>query len=246
MVMPPEWPPPFELATRVNQATARIAIQQSVSVRLELFGESRRVVRVARLRGLLTTVRSGDEDDDVVLDLSGPYSLLRATTVYGRALSSIVPHLVHTSRFVLRATGKNGAVTRIERTDPIFDEARPPPCDSAIESAFVTRFQQATVEWDLVREPEPVAAGASLVFPDFALVHRRTGRRWLLEIVGFWTPEYLTEKLASLRRAKIENLILCLSDELRCGAGELPTGAIVVPFKKRVDPSVVLQIVERL
>ena len=78
----------------------------------------------------------------------------------------------------------------------------PPPCDSEIESAFVTRFKRATTDWDLVREPEPVAAGATLVFPDFALVHRRTARRVLVEIVGFWTPEYLVEKLAALRRAR--------------------------------------------
>lgn len=36
-------------------------------------------------------------------------------------------------------------------------------------------------------------AAGTLIFPDFELVHRREReRRWLLEIAGFWTPEYLT------------------------------------------------------
>lgn len=248
VIVPERWPAPAELVTRVNQAWVRTTLLQSVSVRLEVLGETRRIVRVAHLRGLLCTVRSEGEPGavDAVLELSGPYSLLRATTVYGRALAAIVPHLVHASRFVLRATAKNGVVTRIERGDPIFDDAGPPPMDSKLESAFAARFAKLTTEWDLVREPAPIAAGATLVFPDFALVHRRTGRRVLLEIVGFWTPEYLSQKLASLRRARIENLILCVSDELRCEPGELPATAIVVPFHRRVDPERVLAVIDTL
>lgn len=246
--VPPRWPEPAALVTHVNQAWARTALLRSVSVRLELFGEARRLVRVARLRGLLCTVRPGRDPSEggTVLDLSGPYSLLRATTVYGRALAAIVPHLAHASRFVLRATAKSGVVTRIERGDPIFDEEPPPEMDSAVESTFAERFRRATREWDLVREPEPVAAGASIVFPDFALVHRRTGRRVLLEIVGFWTPGYLAQKLATLRRAGIENLVLCISDALRCEPGELPPGAFVVPYRRRVEPEHVLAVIDAL
>lgn len=253
-VVPPErWPTPAELVPKVNQAWARATLLESVSVRLEMLGETRRVVRVAHLRGLICTVRAGGQrsggvgdEGDAVLELSGPYSLLRATTVYGRALAAIVPHLVHASRFVLRATAKNGVVTRIERGDPIFDDAPPPPMDSKIESAFAAALAKATTEWDLVREPEPIAAGATLLFPDFALLHRRTGRRVLLEIVGFWTPDYLGRKLASLRRAGVENLVLCVSDELRCEPGELPTSAIVVPFHRRVDAARVLSVIDAL
>jgi hypothetical protein len=40
-------------------------------------------------------------------------------------------------------------------------------------------------------------------------------------------------------------LILCLSDELRCGPGELPDGALVVPFRRRVDPAAVLAVIDR-
>ena len=42
-----------------------------------------------------------------------------------------------------------------------------------------------TASWDVIREPEPVKAGTTLLFPDFALQHRiQPERRWLLEIVG--------------------------------------------------------------
>ncbi|MBK9315811.1 MAG: DUF790 family protein [Acidobacteria bacterium] len=35
-----------------------------------------------------------------------------------------------------------------------------------------------------------------------------------LEIVGFWTPEYLSRKIAKVRDAKLDNLILAVSKKL--------------------------------
>jgi predicted nuclease of restriction endonuclease-like RecB superfamily len=91
------------------------------------------------------------------------------------------------------------------------------------------------------REPEPVAAGGHLLFPDFA-VHPRgePDRRWLVEIVGFWTPEYLATKLARLREARIENLVLCIDEARNVGEGQLPEGARVVWYRRRVEVGRVL------
>jgi hypothetical protein len=47
-------------------------------------------------------------------------------------------------------------------------------------------------------------------------------RRWLLEIVRFWTPDYVKEKLARLRVARLTNLILCIDVERNCTDEELP------------------------
>jgi predicted nuclease of restriction endonuclease-like RecB superfamily len=42
----------------------------------------------------------------------------------------------------------------------------------------------------------------------FALQHRSNPRqRWLLEIVGFWTPDYLARELARYRTACLSNLV---------------------------------------
>ena len=42
------------------------------------------------------------------------------------------------------------------------------------------------------------------------------GRRAILEIVGFWTPEYLDEKLAKIRDADLDHLLLAVSERLEC------------------------------
>ena len=93
----------------------------------------------------------------------------------------------------------------------------------------------------MVREPEPIAADRTLIFPDFALQHRADpGRRWLVEIVGFWTPAYVARKLALYRQARVAHLILCIDEARNCAEADLPAGALVVRSRRRVDPASVL------
>ncbi len=98
----------------------------------------------------------------------------------------------------------------------------------------------------MVREPEPIAADGRLIFPDFALQLRSNpARRWLLEIVGFWTPDYVARKLALYRSARLSNLILCIDEDRNCAEADLPPGALVVRFRRRVDAAAVLRLVGR-
>ena len=57
----------------------------------------------------------------------------------------------------------------------------------------------------------------SVMVPDFRLVHP-DGRSFLLEIVGYWRPEYLRKKFAQVRRAGRHDLILAISERLNPGA----------------------------
>jgi predicted nuclease of restriction endonuclease-like RecB superfamily len=96
-----------------------------------------------------------------------------------------------------------------------------------------------------VREPQPVEAQGAWLFPDFELVHRHDrARRFLLEIVGFWTPEYLADKLRRFRAAGLERVILCVDARRRCSEADLPVGAKVVRYKRRIDPCDVLAILQ--
>ena len=101
--------------------------------------------------------------------------------------------------------------------DPVFPGSAPRQYDSRIEERFAREFRKLAPEWDVVREPEPINADGTLIFPDFALQCRANpARRWLLEIVGFWTPEYVARKLARYRSARLSNLILCIDEERNC------------------------------
>jgi predicted nuclease of restriction endonuclease-like RecB superfamily len=112
--------------------------------------------------------------------------------------------------------------------------------DSQLEERFARDFRKVAPDWDVLREPEPISVGTRLVFPDFALQHRtEQSRRWLVELVGFWTPEYVRRKLALYREARVANLILCIAEDRACAAEELPAGAVILRFRRRVDAAAV-------
>jgi hypothetical protein len=79
--------------------------------------------------------------------------------------------------------------------------------DSAVEREFATRFEALDLDWDLVREPEPLETGASVMIPDFAFDYRYETFRVFFEIMGFWTPEYVEKKLEQLAHVDVELLV---------------------------------------
>jgi predicted nuclease of restriction endonuclease-like RecB superfamily len=247
LVVAPGTLDPGELALRANLLLAQALLERAVRVELEVEGNARAVVRQAALRGLICEVSPSARGEGVRLSVSGPFALFRRTLLYGRALGSLLPVLAWTRRFELTAhtelKGRRYAVT-LATGDPIFPSAEPRRFDSQVEERFARDFGRAAPGWELVREPEPVRAGGHLIFPDFGLHPRgRPERRWLLEIVGFWTPGYLATKLERLREAGIPNLLLLIDESLNVGEGEVPAGARVVRYRRRVDPRMVLEAV---
>jgi hypothetical protein len=245
---PPEEPSPATLAQRANLALVGGMLRRADAVRIEAEGNVRPLFRLAKLRGLLCALHA-EEGKKEQLESSGPFALFRRTLVYGRALATLVPATAWCDHAELRAScqlGPNGeSKTLVIRSgDPLFPPDEPRRFDSKLERVFADDFARLAPDWDVVREPRPLRAGATLVFPDFELVHRRDAeRRWLLEIAGFWTPAYIERKLRELRAIDEPRFILCLDDERNCAADELPPQATVVRFRRRVDAAEVLRIV---
>lgn len=234
-----------ELAVRINLALVQALLFHAARVRIDVEGHTRSLVRHARLRGLICTVTERGGTGDVALELSGPFALFRKTHLYGRALGEIIPMLAWCSRFRLQAEcvllGRR-LTLQLRTGDPIFPGSAPRQHDSRIEERFAREFRRLAPEWDVIREPEPINADGTLIFPDFALQCRTNpARRWLLEIVGFWTPDYVARKLARYRSARLSNLILCIDEERNCANADFPPRARVVRFRRRVDPTAILQ-----
>ena len=230
---PASIPSANEIALRTNQLILRSLLFHARRVRIKAEGATRPLVRQAKLRGLLCSVTDGTPP---ILDLSGPFTVFRHTLLYGRALGELIQFLPHCAHFKLRA---DCVLREREAGDPIFPAENPAAYDSKLEERFARDLKRATPDWDLVREPQPVSAGSTLIFPDFLLRHRLCPqRRFFVEIMGFWSADYIARKLALLRESGLRNLILCV-DEAR-GDDPLPPDARVVRFRRRIDPRLVL------
>jgi predicted nuclease of restriction endonuclease-like RecB superfamily len=241
---------PETIRLQGNLALVKTFLAASEKVRILIRGNARPVVRHAKWKGLICSIRDFSEPGAVLVEVSGPLAILQRTLIYGRALGELVPYLGNMKDFVLEAKirGSNGMrILRVKSGDPIFPKESLKKYDSKLEEQFAKRFLKATNDWDLVREPGPFQTEDEFVYPDFAIKHRtRPDLIWQMEIVGFWTPEYLGQKLLKYRRAKIPRLILCLRESHQCKDGDLPASAKIVRFKTAVKPEDVLAVIDQI
>jgi uncharacterized protein len=71
------------------------------------------------------------------------------------------------------------------------------PFDSNVEQKFALKFKQFSNGWNLIREPNPLIVSNGKGFiPDF--VFEKYGIKVYLEIVGFWTNNYLVRKIQKI------------------------------------------------
>ena len=90
--------------------------------------------------------------------------------------------------------------------------------DSSVEEKFAVRFEHLANRWKIKREPDPLIVGNGVAFiPDF--LFEKYGRKVYLEIVGFWTKEYLEKKFQKvsyiLHNSNVD-LFVAVDEELSC------------------------------
>ena len=236
---------PVALVELVNLVLAQGVVARACRVTIDLEGHVRRVVQQATWQGLICTVRGADPAH-CRIEVSGPLAVLRSTRLYGRALASVVPILPWCRRFRLEAACRvNGreSIFRLDECDPIGRGVEPRRHDSAIEEAFEADLRRLAPDWDVLREPQALPVAGTLVFPDFAIGPRASpSSRVLVEIVAWWTRDYVESKLARLRAARCERLITCVEERLVRGTEATAlAGLDVIAFRRRVDVARVLE-----
>ncbi len=250
MQRPAEVPSPQILRQETNQAIAQATLMRAASVTVNLVGNARAIVRLARLRGLLCSVTTQANHEPPALCLSGPYALFRHTVLYGKALAELLPHLAWCNRYELRAQCRLQGRLRdvfLDENSPIVPAKEPKPFDSKLEQRLADELQQHATEWHIIREPEPLVAGKHLIFPDFLLQHRlHPERRVLVELAGFWTPEYLSQKFSRLAETNAPNLIVCVDSERACGVQAAHESLRLLPYRGHVDAKALMVRVEGL
>lgn len=218
-------------------------------------GEYKLLFRYLKLFQLMAYIE-GDADHGFTISIDGPASLFKASTRYGLSLAKMLPALLHVSKWSLNATlekrdpytkvHKQGTFRLDDTCNLVSHYAQGTTYDSMVEAAFAKRWENLSTEWRLEREVELVPLPGSVMIPDFRLVHP-DGRSYLLEIVGFWRPDYLKRKFSKVRRSDAENLVLAISERLNLAKAGIKTAdipAMVIWFKGKLSPKAVLEVIE--
>ncbi len=251
------------LLARYNLELARAVLLDAERVRITARGGWRGIFRAVKVARLMYTITRAGRSYEV--ELTGPAAAyITRPTRYGARFARLVPALARAPAWRLEADVRRGDETvrfrasgrprgSAPRRAPIGAVARHARYDSAWERSlaedFRLRLGSERDGWRLSREATPVAVGDELFLPDFTLRHV-DGREVLVELVGFWTPEYLDAKARKLASAKLDNLILVVYRGLAVGASlDALTASVgaerVVWFTKRPRAGEVIRAAER-
>ena len=114
--------------------------------------------------------------------------------------------------------------------------------DAAYDSTLEKIFSSLSLgSWKIKREPTILKAGKYAFVPDFSL--QRDSMKVYLEIVGFWTPEYLEKKVEKLKEVK-EPLILLIDRKLKCSEKDFPAQEVIF-FDKKIPANEVMKILRK-
>ncbi len=230
---------PRQLCTQYNLSLAQTALFDATEVRVRSSDPRALVSAVKRLR-LMYEVHRTDAGREVVV--TGPDRLFRRTRRYGTRFARLLRTVATAEEWHLeatvddRGTERTLTLTEADVSVPGVDPVTEVSYDSGVEAAFAARFGSLDLDWDLVREPEPLAAGARVAIPDFAFDWSPAGDgagpetpdrtagapdadfRVYFEIMGFWTPEYVEKKLGQLAELEDVEMLVAVDEDL--GVGE--------------------------
>jgi hypothetical protein len=229
----PEWTPEA-LLTRYNLELARGALYWCSGMQIEIQDSYKDIWRYIKLFKLMFEARAL-ENGGYHLDLDGPISpFVTHTLRYGRQFAAFLPALFLCERWQMMATvhspqagrSHDTLIYRLDHTSPLQSHfKRSGLFDSRLERDLAVEFEEKfggeRGQWALTREDEVILLGDTVMIPDFALTNKRDGRRAIVEIVGFWHPNYLRRKVAKVRAANRRDLILLVYEGINLSQEQL-------------------------
>lgn len=250
-------PTPKVLIDRYNLEVARGLLYWAREVQVIVFDHYKTIFKYIKLFKLMHTIypltTSGYR-----IKLHGPISPFVSSTIrYGLQFAKFFPALLLGQKWQMIAQVhpphvKQPLTYTLDEQTALHSHFKPAQFfDSQLEADFAAEFEAkyegSQRQWILGREDEVLVVGDTVMIPDFSLTHRHTGRRALIEIIGFWHPQYLQRKLDKIKQAKRSDLILLLykSANVSEKAFKAASSGEVLVFAKKPVLKTVLAAVEK-
>lgn len=224
----PGWSAP-ELIGRYNLELARGLLYWASELRITVRGGYQTLFKYLKLFKLMHTIRSLPMGG-YAATIDGPISPFVASTLrYGFQMAKFLPGLMlcpgwtleadihapgrQTEENLLDQESQPALIYRLDHHNALRSHyTANPEYDSRLEADFAaefkTKFGEVRCKWKLAREDEIIPIGDTVMIPDFSFTNIKDGRRALVEIAGFWHPEYLRRKAWKLRQAGRTDLIV--------------------------------------
>jgi len=241
------YPSPVALLSRYNVAQLQACLYRAESIIVWATDDFKTILRYAKLARLLhDIVCLGPSKYRIVF--SGPVSVLHRSRRYGVNFAKFLPSLLACKEWkitaLLKTPWNTPAKLSISESDG-FTSHLPSPdeFDSTLEESFAKKFGPKRNGWQLIREGEILHEHQKAFVPDFTFRHK-DGTEVLLEIVGFWTPEYLAHKRKTLQQFRHHRILIAVPEKsLRAGAN---VGKNVLVYKTALKLKPLMEALEKI
>jgi len=214
-----EAPTTIELLQQYNLSLTQTLLFECSELTFKTSGNWQKLFYYIKKLGLIYEVY---QNTDFYVKIDGPSSLFKLTKRYGTNIAKLLPLIVTNQNWTINAKimwkytneicnfemehTKHNTLLQTPRLQPVT-------YDSTTEENFANQFKALNSGWTLKREPEPIPAGNQVIIPDFSL--EKSSLKIYLEIVGFWTEEYLQRKAEKLKQVNAKMLLL-VHEDLAC------------------------------
>lgn len=202
----------------------------------ELFGAIKAYRLIHTIKG---SAASGYE-----IRLDGPVSMFHRSQKYGVQMAVFLPALLLCKGWRMRAEiaqkpGSGGkAFFELDSNQTLLRSHYfgAPERETSAQEKLMEAWARFESPWTLEPSSAVISLGESAFIPDFVLADDR-GHTFYLEILGFWTPEHLQQRLKEFEHAGIRNFIIAAWDDLR-GSREPMTRVAphTIIYKTRLEP----------
>jgi len=236
---------PEDLLRHYNLSLAQTLLFRATGMEIQIEDNYQPVFRKIKQLGLIYSIQDGK------ISLEGPLSLFKLTEKYGSSFARLLPAIMEASKWSLRASisrktfqGKRIYDFALDHTRRSLFGTELEKAETAFDSAIEKEFYQLGFKgWTIQREPTVLKAGQYAFIPDFSL--ERNGARIYVEIIGFWTPEYLKHKIQKLNDLQEkESMILLVNRNLACTGSEFQADNLLF-YDRKIPHLEIIKILRR-
>jgi predicted nuclease of restriction endonuclease-like RecB superfamily len=233
-----------DLLDRYNLAQAQALLYRCSEIRLRIEPQepsvTRRLFAEIKAFRLIHAIR-GNPASGYDVQLGGPVSIFHRSQRYGVQMAVFLPALLLYPGWRMRAEieTKTGPAFFELDSDQTRLRSHYVPDDIKSQNPQVAKllndFGKLDGEWIAQPNQEVIDLGESAFVPDLVFI-REGDEPIYLELLGYWTPRSLIERLKDFDRAGFENYAIAASEEMRCSRdtpSQLPPNVIL--YKKSLN-----------
>ncbi|MBI3949008.1 MAG: DUF790 family protein [Acidobacteria bacterium] len=249
---------PTELLDEYNLAQAQALLYRCIEMRIWIEPQNpsgyRRLFDAVKAYRLIHTI-CGTPQSGYEIRLDGPVSMFHRSQKYGVQMAVFLPALLRCRQWRMRAEIEQKRGSAFFELTSEQSRLRPhgleePSYQPPVGEKLMANWARRESPWLLQPSHTVINLGENVFIPD--LVFRQTEDQTsdqrpvtsdhpvYLEVLGFWTPRWLKDRLTQLERAGLRNFLLAASTEL-CASREPPPSLPpnVILFQSALDARVV-------